>query len=622
MAYFKENCITIRNTQDSARLERFPLDHRLEGLQSTYDLIRRTTDRMPDKTAFHFLETAGSNSQAHDISYRQLFSRITQTANLFHDLGLRSCDVVSYLLPNLPETHYVLWGGEAAGIANPINPLLDLDHIVGIMTAARSKILVIPGPLPENDIWLKIKNIKDRVPSLEHIIQLNGTPEQGNLCYEDIIDNYPTDRLVSGRVFERDDVCSLFHTGGTTGTPKLARHSHYNELANALMASLVIDITAEDVSLCGLPLFHVNGVIVTGLACFLAGASVVIATPGGFRTPDVIPNFWTIVEKYRVSFFSGVPTIYAALLQVSIGAADVSSLRTALCGAAPMPHDLITRFEAVTGLALMEGYGLTEGTCVSCCNPLDGERRVGSIGFPLPYQDMKTVILDEEGAYLRDCATDEIGTVVIRGPNVFDGYLQEEANEGVWLANDWFNTGDMGRVDDQGYFWLTGRIKELIIRGGHNIDPAVIENALTRHEGVQAVAAVGKPDSYAGEIPVAYVVLAEGATCDSAELIAFAKSHIAERAAVPKEIYLIPELPLTAVGKIFKPSLKQDAMKRATLDALANFDLPLNISVDPDKTYGTVLTIEIESSVSPSVIEEIRDIMAHYTFQTKIKNKK
>ncbi len=607
--------------------ERVPVENRLQGLCSSYEVIRNAAQNRPEKTAFYYLKQGTAEEEAINISYGDLFARVTQTANLFHDLGVGTRDVISYILPNLPQTHYVLWGGAAAGIVNPINPMLDTDHIVGIMTAAKSKILVVHMPDDDGEYGQKLEDIKTRVPTLTHIIQVKSGPTDDlpddMVYYETVIDQYNADQLDSGRVFHGDDICSLFHTGGTTGTPKMARHSHYNEVVNAMMVTLAMDMTSDDVGLCGLPLFHVNAAIITGLACFFKAASVVLATPAGYRTPELIADFWKIVEKYRVTFFSGVPTIYSSLLQVPVATSDVSSLRMAICGAAPMPREVIRKFEAATGLAPLEGYGMTEGVCVSSCNPLGGERRVGSVGFRLPYQEMKTVILDQDNGYLRDCMVDEIGNVVIRGPSVFGGYLQDSDNDGVWLEGGWFNSGDMGREDEQGYFWLTGRTKELIIRGGHNIDPAVIENALSLHQDILAVAAVGKPDSYAGEVPVAYVVLKSDRKVNSADLIEFSRSHIAERAAVPKEIYLIDRLPLTAVGKIYKPALKEDAMKRATMDALKDFDPDSNkglkISVAADRTYGTVAVIEIDSSVPDGDIDRIRQIMAQFGFHTIIK---
>ena len=182
--------------------------------------------------------------------------------------------------------------------------------------------------------------------------------------------------------------------------------------------------------------------------------------------------------------FSGVPTIYAALLEVPIGDNDISSLEYAICGAAPMPAKLIEAFEAKTGLKIVEGYGLTESTCVSSLNPPEGKRRAGSIGLRLPYQQMRVVILDDAGRFLRMADVDEIGTIAITGPNVFAGYLDPQQNKDLWIdieGSRWLNTGDLGRQDGLGYFWLAGRRKELIIRGGHNIDPKMIEDALSKH---------------------------------------------------------------------------------------------------------------------------------------------
>lgn len=311
----------------------------------------------------------------------------------------------------------------------------------------------------------------------------------------------PDDRLLSGREIDAEDVCALFHTGGTTGTPKLAGHTHAMEAFEAWALSYPLKTKPGDTFLCGLPLFHVNAVMVTGLAPFSCGAGVVLLSPSGYRNPEVIRNFWRIVEKYRANRFSAVPTVYAALLDVPINDADVSSLDYAICGAAPMPVELFRKFEERTGLKILEGYGLTEGTCASSLNPPDGERRVGSIGLRFPYQQLKVIEVDEDGRWLRDCGVDEIGHVAISGPNVFPGYVQEEANEKAFPEPGWFDTGDLGRIDADGYIWLTGRAKDVIIRGGHNIDSSIVEHAVQSHPAVAMAAAVGRPDAYAGELP-------------------------------------------------------------------------------------------------------------------------
>jgi len=314
-----------------------------------------------------------------------------------------------------------------------------------------------------------------------------------------------------------------------------------------------------------------------------------------------------------------VPTLYSALLQVPVGDADVSSLEYAICGAAPMPVEVFGAYEELTGIRILEGYGLTEGACASSVNPKDGERRVGSIGLRLPYQEMKTVIVDEQGRYVRDCQVGEIGVVTIKGPNVFPGYLQEEHNRSAWVAEGWLHTGDLGRVDEDGYFWLTGRTKELIIRGGHNIDPAAIEGPLYDHPAVALAAAVGKPDSYAGEVPVAYVSLKQGATATEQELLEYAREHIGERAAIPKEVRIVEQMPVTLVGKIFKPQLRWDAIQRvyaAELEALGDAVERVEVEVKEDKVHGTLahITIRPAEGVTREQVEgRAKEILGQHT---------
>ena len=223
-----------------------------------------------------------------------------------------------------------------------------------------------------------------------------------------------------------------------------------------------------------------------------------------------------------------------------------------------MPAALIRAFEAKTGVKILEGYGLTEGACGSSVNPPAGERLAGSIGLPIPYQRMAAVILGADGRYERMAEIDEIGVIAINGPNVFSGYFDPQHNDGLWIEIDgerWLNTGDLGRRDANGYFWLAGRKKELIIRGGHNIDPKIIEDALQKHPAVAMVAAIGSPDAYAGELPVAYVQLKPESVVTEAELIEHAARIIPEKAAIPKRVKISSSLPTTAVGKLFKPAL-------------------------------------------------------------------
>ncbi|WP_374978849.1 acyl-CoA synthetase [Pseudomonas solani] len=599
----------ITSLRDIELIEQVSLQQR--GMpDSTYALIRQSAQRTPDAIAMTFLMQGSADEAPWQLSYAELLAQVTRTANAFHRLGLRPGKAVSFLLPNLPHTHFTLWGGEAAGIVNAINPLLDPEHIAELVRASDSEVLVTLAPFPGTDLWDKVASLRDELPGLKAIVTVdlaNYLPEpqrsglkaqrgalpEGVLDFDELIAGCPADHLESGRVIAPDDIASYFHTGGTTGTPKLAPHTHRNEVAMAMILAYTINLGPRDVTLCGLPLFHVNGVMVTGLAPFFAGAQVLLATPQGYRNTALIQNFWTIIERYKVSFFSGVPTIYAGLLQVPSEGYDLSSLRYALCGAAPMPVELIRQFEAKTGLTLIEGYGLTEGTCGSCGNPSAGERRPGSIGLRMPYCDVAIKVLDEQGGFLRDARANEIGNVCLRGITVFKGYLQASKNAGIWVDGDWFNTGDLGRIDADGYIWLTGRSKDLIIRGGHNIDPQMIEEALHGHPAVAMAAAVGKPDEKAGELPVAYVQLKPGMQASEAELLAHAGAHVPERAAVPKDVWIIDALPVTAVGKTFKPTLRHDAIRRVFEDVLAPLAPGLSVEVRADDRHGQLAHIRV-----------------------------
>jgi fatty-acyl-CoA synthase len=635
----------VATMADVHELERAGLPRDLPS--STYEMLQRGAAINPSAPALSFFLTVDDHHTPEVWTYQAFLERVTQAANLFHSLGIGEKDVVAFLLPNLPETHFTIWGGEAAGIAFAINPLLDAEAIADLLNAAGAKVLVTLAPFPRADLFARLRPVLGRVPSLQHLVLVNladhvrgwrGIPARllqwrearrvgpvpKGLRVHDFnraLARMPGDRLVSGRVIAPGDLSSFFCTGGTTGTPKIAMRSHANEVANAWMAGRFLSDGQDDKTtfFCGLPLFHVNAVMVTGLLPFSQGAHVVLGTPQGYRGEGVVKRFWEIVERHRINFFSGVPTLYSSLLQVPVGGRDIRSLRYGLCGAAPMPTEVFRTFQDRTGLAILEGYGLTEGACVSTVNPPHGDRRIGSIGLRLPGQEMKAVILDEAGAYVRDCGVDEVGVIAITGPNVFAGYKAESHNKGVWIdmgdGRRWLNTGDLGRQDADGYFWLTGRRKDLIIRGGHNIDPAMIEEALHGHPAVELAAAVGRPDAHAGELPVAYVQLKAGAVATEEELLAFAQAHILERAAIPKAVRILKALPLTAVGKIFKPRLRLMEAEEAAKATLADAGLEVEaVKAVDDKTRGLVVTV----TVAPELAARVRTTLGCFAFGTEV----
>ena len=616
--------IEFKTIADIDAFEKTPLDER-HLPESTYEMITRGAAIDPEAAALEFFLQGTEFKNSVGWSYREFLDDINRAANMFHHFGIGKNEVVSMLLPSLPQAHFTIWGAEAAGIVNPINPLLEADQIAEIMIAAGTNVLVTVAPFPKvGFIWEKVEQIRHRVPSLKTILTvdlisfLSGPKKilvrlltwnerrkiraNGHkiLDFDQTLKTFPADRLHFKRKIHTDDTASLFHTGGTTGTPKLARHSHRNEIFDAWSLGQYQNLQAGFVIFCGLPLFHVNAVIVTGLMPFFYGCKVVLGTPAGYRGEGLIENFWKIVEHYKLNTFSGVPTLFSALLNVPVENSDIRSLEYAACGAAPMPVEVFQEFEKRTHVPIVEGYGLTEGTCVSAVNPAKGERRVGSVGFHLPYQPIKTVVLKADKTIARACAVNEIGAVLIQGANIFPGYTDEAYNQTIWVDADdgsgrWLITGDLGRLDKDGYLWLTGREKELIIRGGHNIDPQLIEGPLHEHPAVLLAAAVGRPDAHAGELPVLYVQLEEGAEADAEELLKFARENISERAAIPKEIIIIDEIPLTSVGKIFKPQLvwkEVDKMYRQTVQDVEGIE-KVSVATGPDKVHGMRATVKI-----------------------------
>jgi fatty-acyl-CoA synthase len=595
---------------DVEAVESVPIEARIP-FRTLDAMLRASAARAPDDPALIWLPEGRAVDRPETVTFAGLEARILAAANLMHAHGVRPDAAVSILLPNLPETHYALWGGALAGVANPVNPLLRPEQIAAIMAAAGSRVLVTGGRGIAYDVAAKAAAVRALYPALETVIAVGGGAD-GAVAFEAGCAAQPGDRLVSGRRISPDDVSVCFHTGGTTGTPKLAQQTHWNQVFMAWTSGFVLGLTREDRILTGLPLFHANAAVATGLGGMFWGAASILAGQQGYRDKAMLGDFWRIVERHRATIFSCVPTILASLLEGLPETPDTASLRFAMCGAAPMPVSLFEAFERRTGLRILELYGMTEGAALSTANPRDGERRIGSIGVRLPYQDARPAVLDDQGHYLRDCANDEPGRLLLSGPNLFPGYRQAERNADIWPLPGWLDSGDLARRDAEGYLWLLGRAKDLIIRAGHNIDPAMIEEALHRHPGVELAAAVGRPDAYAGEVPMAYVALKPGATVSPEALRDFACETVAERPAAPAEIVIVDAIPVTAVGKIFKPALRCDAAGRALAAAVAG--LGADVAVTLDERRGMVARVRCP----PGAAAAAKDALAGFALAVEI----
>jgi fatty-acyl-CoA synthase len=558
----------VRTQADIAQLEQVPVAERI-CRASVADLLRDAATEHAGRVAIRYLSGTGPSDPVRDVTFDELWRRVIQTANLLHAHHIGPEDTVTLLMPSVPETFFALWGAEIAAVANPVNYFLDAAQIAAIMKQAGARALIAADASIFPDIWPKVEAIRAAMPELKVFRVGGGAATPGVIDFEEACAAQPGDRLVAPKATQRDTVAALFHTGGTTGLPKLAKHTHG---ALALMAwtnTLVFDLGPGTVLLNPLPQFHVGGSLFGALSPIANGWTVVIPTALGARNPNVVRDYWGIVERNRIDIAGAVPTTLAAIMNVPRDGHDITSLKCFVTGGSTVPVELIRRIEREIGAPVIEGYGMTEVHCYSTMNPLHGERRTGSVGLRLPYTEIRIADVAPDGAIRGDCPTGEIGHVLMRGPQVTPGYLDPRHDRGAVLADGWLDSGDLGRLDPQGYVWLTGRSKDLIIRGGHNIDPAIIEEALNRHPAVETAAAVGLPDTYAGELPMVFVQLRPGASVTAEELREFCRREIPERAAVPVQVALIPVMPLTGVGKIYKPALRREAALRAFEAAIA-----------------------------------------------------
>jgi len=587
----------FKTAADVKAFEETPYADRVAA-QSTYEALQVGASRNPQAAAIQFLPKADPEETPVTVSYAQFIGRVTQSANMFAALGVGPDDAVSFLLPLLPQSFFALFGAQAAGIANPVNPLLSPAQLAEILRAANTKVLVALGPVPGSDIWQKVQQIKGELPSLKAIVVVHGAADAANgvFAFDEEVAKYPADRLTSGRRIAAHETAGYFHTGGTTGTPKLVRHTHGNQVYQAWAIGLLLPLRSSGALLFGLPLFHVGGALTQGLAALAAGATLVVLSPAGWREPNAMRNVWRLVERYKPAVFGGVPTVLAAAITVPVAGADISSIRCASGGGSAIPVAVARTYVDKMHAPVLEVYGMTETSSVHAMSYPERPIRLGSVGHAVPYSQVRIVKVDAEGRYLGDCATDEIGVVAMAGPGVFSGYLSESHNRGAFVEPGWVNSGDLGRLDAEGYLWITGRAKDLIIRGGHNIDPLAIEEVFFQHPAVALAAVVGQPDAYAGELPVVYVQLKPGARVAADELTDFVRERTPERAAVPVNLYFIEAMPLTGVGKIFKPTLRWDAAQRAVSQMLADLQPvggSLAVTVGAHAVHGSSITVAI-----------------------------
>ena len=475
---------------------------------------------LPDHRAELDPHGAAVSDGHQSLTNTQLLSRVRMAARQLRDLGIGPGDVVALKLTNRVEFVVLLFAAWRLGATiTPVNPSMTDVEVVRQLQDSVARLLVV----------------EDGAAVAVHGVAVLAVGE----LYEGTVE------LDQAPLLNPAALALLIYTSGTTGVPKGVMLDHANVDAMVEMGRQALMVGPADRCLLILPLFHVNGIVVSVLLPLLVGASVVIAGRFDPRT------FFDLVEQERPSFFSAVPTIYSMLAALPDDIRpDTSSLRFGVCGAAPASAELLTRFEARYGFPLVEGYGLSEGTCGSTINPVAGPRRAGTVGLPFPGQEIR--IVDADGSAVAP-GTD--GEVVVRGPNVMRGYLGRPDETARVVVDGWLHTGDVGHLDAEGYLTLVGRSKDMIIRGGENIYPKEIEDVLAGDPSVLEAAVIGVPDERWGEVVVAYVQPRPESTVDPSALKALCARSLTGYKR-PTAFFVVEAIPKNAVGKIDKASLR------------------------------------------------------------------
>ncbi len=501
------------------------------------ELVQNQANKFEDKIFMYWEDTT--------ISYSQLNDLTNKVANLLYNLGIRKGDKVSVYLPNMPEYVYLYLGIPKIGaVTGPVNALFKAREVKFVVNHSEAKIIVTIPKFME-----LINEIKHELPKVEHVIVI-GEPVKDTLNFWDLMDNAPTDAPPEVVIDEKNDPAAILYTSGTTGFPKGVLQTHFNIRRNAEMIKDFLKANEDYRFMLILPLFHVNAQIVTVMAPFTIGASCIL-TPG-FSAQ----THWETVAKYKASTFSAVPTILSILIKMPHENLDLSSLEFVICGAAPLPIEVFREFEKTFNCKIVEGYGLTEGTCASSVNPIptktEDKRKIGSIGVPLPGNEMK--IIDSNG---KNLPPNTKGEILVKGDNVMKEYFKNPEANAETLKEEWLYTGDIGHMDKDGFFYITDRKKDMIIRGGENIYPREIEEVLYSHPAVSLATVIGVRDKIYGELPKAFIVLKEGKTATAEDIIAYCKKNLADFK-IPKYVEFRDDLLKTPTGKIMKQSLRDE----------------------------------------------------------------
>jgi fatty-acyl-CoA synthase len=571
----------------------------LAGSRTFTERLDRVEALFADAIALQFIASGTLEEHPCVMRRREFVALSRRRANALARLA--GGQVIAGLLPISPTSYPAQVAAMAAGTLATINYFLEAEALVSLVKASAAKLLLTAGHYDDDPNCLeKIAKLRAAVPSLVHVVfDADGALPEGSL---DVAVLEAAESSTCWPEFRGSAdparVLGLFHTGGTTGLPKLVPLTQSMILAMADSCACAQGTVYGETVLAPLPQFHTSGALQVGLAPILSGAEIVIPCSRGFRAPELFKTFWRFVARHKATLIGGVPTILSALA-ASQPDADTRSVKTIISGGAPLSIHVIEALRKFLPEAdFLEGWGMTETCGFSVMNPR-GRMKVGAVGLPFPGVQVEVRRTDAA----THCAVDEIGEVVVRGNIVIRRYHDERPDS--FTQDGWLRTGDRGRLDADGYLWITGRVKDLIIRGGHNLEPALIEEPAYQHPAVQLAAAVGRPCRYAGELPVLYVQLKAGAQATERDIADFIAPRIQERAAIPKSVHILPALPLSGPGKISKLNLRREAARsqfQAEVDAITG--AKVMVRIDDDKRFEHVAVLSGTANANQRAVIE------------------
>jgi fatty-acyl-CoA synthase len=609
----------IEGAHDIEAIEQVTPESVLAG-RTAYECLAAAAKLDPTKPAIIALAGGGSSEITVSLSYADYVAQATATANLFREVSGGGRSVAALMLPILPEMLVAAWGGTAAGIVTPINPHLESSLVVSILNAIQATVLVttqVHGPSAADHLEM----IVAQIPSLRRVFLVGS----GNTDREfaNALVGQSSDCLTFKPITDRGADAMYLPTGGTTAAPKLARLTHGGMALSSWIAGAIMGSASDEVIGLGMPMFHVGGMLMLGLRGAMLGQTVLLFSPAGFRDRRVLANFWEIARVHGMTSLIATPTTAAALHAATGESHRGHCIRTFTSGGSTIPLELGRTFPRRFGVELREVWGSTEFHGFLACQPNRIAPLIGSVGLRIPWHRIKAVELDEENRFKSEMPVGEQGVIIGCGPCLALGYVDPVLDRQFFVTGmpggaAWGSSGDLGRVDANGFVWIDGRAKDVIIRGGHNIDPALIEEALAGRPEVLYAAAVGFPDAEKGELPVAFIEPRLGVAVDTADLLAHCRATIQERAACPVEIFVLEQMPLTAVGKIFKPALREMALRRA-VSCVVQRTVGMQSALINTTMAGSRprVTIHLSGAV-PDQHERLAAAFAGFGFQTDI----